>query len=88
MSCDIYNGSDWVITEVTFVVTWAPYQDDDKRLYRVTGNIEPLKTEKLNFSLGIQLPADDVFPIRGKAARVLSHWGWAIDSAKGYRAKR
>lgn len=87
LSCDVYNGSDWAITEVTFVVTWSPYQDDDKRLYRVPAFVEPLKTEALKFSLGIQLPPDDVIPIRGRSPRTLSHWSWAIDSAKGYHAK-
>ncbi len=32
VSCDVYNGLPaWTITEVTFVVTWSPYKDDDKR---------------------------------------------------------
>jgi hypothetical protein len=86
LKCDIYNGSNWTITEVTFVVTWSPHEDDDMRLYRVPASIEPQTTKTLSFSLGIDLPADTVIPLRGRPAAVIGRWGWSIDSAKGYRS--
>ena len=82
LSCDIYNGSNWTITEVTFVVAGSQY---GKRLYRVPASIEPQTTKTLSFSLGVPLPADDVIPLRGRPAERIKHWGWSIDSAKGYR---
>jgi hypothetical protein len=76
LNCDIYNGLlDWTVTEITLLVTWSPYGDDDKRYYRVPVSIEPLKTERVSVRLGLQLPPDD-------------RWGFQIMSARGSTARR
>ncbi len=84
LNCDIYNGLlDWTVTEITFVVTWAPYNDDDKRYYRETVSIPPLKTGQVSIRLGMQLPIDSVMKYRAQPPTRLKHWSWLIAGARG-----
>jgi hypothetical protein len=84
LNCDIYNGLlDWTVTEITLVVTWLPYNDDDKRYYREAVSIESLKTSPLSVRLGLQLPLDDVVKRRNGPSTTMKRWAWAIASAKG-----
>jgi len=80
LDCDIYNGLlDWSVTEITLALVWSPYRDDNKRYYRVSVSIEPLKSERLDVRLGLQLPPDDVV-----GTRTSKHWAWQIVGARGY----
>lgn len=86
MECDVYNGLEgWTVSEVTVVVTWSPYKDDDKRYYAQRVSIEPLTTERVSIRLGIQLPDDTRLKFRGgRLGPIESHWGWQIVGAKGH----
>lgn len=84
LNCDIYNGLlDWTVTEITLVVTWSPYESENKRYYRVPVSIEPLKTDRVSVRLGLQLPPDDMV-----GTRTMKHWAWLIANARGYRNER
>ncbi len=84
LNCDIYNGLlDWTVTEITLGVTWAPYNDDDKRYYRESVSIESMKTSQVSIRLGLQLPLDDVIRRRNRAPVTMNHWSWLITGAKG-----
>lgn len=86
LDCDIYNGlQGWAVSEFTLVVTWSPYQDDDKRYYAQRVSIEPLTSERVSVRLGLQLPQDTrlKFP-GGRLGPPQSHWGWQIVEAKGH----
>ena len=84
LDCDIYNGLvDWTVTEITLGVTWFPYTDDDKRYFRETVFIEPLKTSRVSIRLGLQLPEDEVIRRRSKPPVTLNHWSWLITGARG-----
>lgn len=88
LECDIHNGlPNWRLTKVTFVVTWAPYGDDDKKYYRVPISIEPLATAHCTFSLAAVLPSDDIYPNKGRAPTAVHHWGWSILTARGRPVK-
>jgi len=83
MACDLYNGmSNWNITQATIVVVWAPYQDDNKRVYRLPLAIPSLTTQRVTFKLGFQLPPDSAS--RGER---LTHWGWTYGPVRAYRGK-
>lgn len=82
MVCDLYNGiANWNVTP-TIIVVWAPYQDDNKRVYRLPVAIPPLTTQRVTFKLGFQLPPDSAS--RGER---LTHWGWTYGPARAYRGK-
>jgi hypothetical protein len=84
LKCDVYNGlQDWTLTEITLVVTWLPYNQDDKRYYRETVSIEPLQTQQVSIRLGLQLPPDDVMRLRNRPPVTSHHWGWTYAGAKG-----
>ena|SRR6202030_1712613 len=84
LNCDIYNGLlDWTVTEITLGVTWAPYNDDDKRYYRETVSIPPLKTGQVSIRLGMQLPLDSVIKYRAGPPTKQKHWSWLIAGARG-----
>lgn len=84
LKCDVYNGlQNWTLTEITLVVTWLPYNQDDKRYHRETVSIEPLQTEQVSIRLGLQLPADDVIRLRKGPPIISKHWGWTYAGAKG-----
>ena len=88
LNCDIYNGlPGWTLTEVTLVVTWAPYEKDDVRNYQVPIIIKPRTTETVTVRLGLQLPPDDVLNLRPGKVETVSRWQWQIVGAKGYPAK-
>lgn len=85
LNCDIYNGLlSWNITEVTFEITWSPYQDEEKRFFRNRVSIPPMTTSHLSIKLGMQLPPDDMIKTRSNVAPThLRHWSWLIAGAKG-----
>jgi hypothetical protein len=88
LSCDIYNGlQGWTVTELTFVITWTPYEEKNKRTFAQRVSIEPLKTEHVDIRLGLQLPPDTQF--RNKRGVPIgqpqNHWAWLIVGAKGHR---
>lgn len=84
LNCDIYNGLlDWAVTEITLVVTWLPYDDNNKRYYREPVSIGSLKTSPVSVRLGLQLPLADVVKRRNGAPTTMKHWAWAIVGAKG-----
>jgi len=89
LNCDIYNGLlDWRLTEITLMVTWWPYNDDDKRYYREVVSIEPLKSGQVSIKLALQLPLDDVIKRRDAGSPVtMKHWNWLIAGAKGLPAR-
>ena len=79
ISCDIYNGlSHWKLTQVTIIVTWYPYEDGDRRDYRLPASLAPLTTE--TFRLGLQLRPDDTL-----GGHRIQHWGWTYGPVRGYR---
>jgi hypothetical protein len=81
LRCKIDNGfSHWKLTEVTLIVTWYPYEDDDHGDYRLPASIAPLTNEKVTARLGPRLPPDDT--VRGRA---MQNWGWTYGPVKGYR---
>ena len=83
MRCDLYNGlSNWNITQVTIVVVWAPYQDDNKRIYRVPVASPSLTTQQVKFKLGLQLPPDGV-----GGDPQLKHWGWTYGPVRAYHGR-
>jgi hypothetical protein len=87
MDCDIYNGlAGWSISEVTIVVTWSPYGEDDKRYYSERVSIEPQKTQRIAILLGLQLPIDTQIRNRNGVpiGRPSQHWGWNLVAAKGH----
>jgi hypothetical protein len=76
LECDMYNGlTKWTLTELTIVVTWFPYNDDDKRYYRTPVVVEPLTTSRITARLGLVLP------------REKSKWAWQTVGARGRPAK-
>jgi hypothetical protein len=88
MDCDIYNGIvGWAVREVTLVVTWSPYGQDEKRYYSERVSIDPQKTERVTIRLGLQLPLDT--QLRNKRGVPIGppskHWGWNLVGAKGHR---
>ncbi len=88
LNCDIYNGLEgWTVTELTFLITWTPYGENNKRTLAKRVSIEPLKTEHVDIRLGLQLPPDTQF--RNKQGAPVgppqSHWSWLIVRAKGHR---
>ena len=88
MNCDIYNGiAGWAVSEVTFVVTWSPYNEDDKRYYSEHVSIDPQKTERVPLRLGLQLPLDSQLRNnRGlPIGPPMKHWGWSLVGAKGHQ---
>jgi len=87
MDCDVYNDLEgWTVSEVTLVVTWSAYKDDDKRYYAQRVSIEPLTPQRVSIRLGIQLPEDTRLKFRGgRLGPPESHWGWQIVEAKGHR---
>jgi hypothetical protein len=71
--CDFYNGlPGWRLTEMTVVIVWSPYGDDDKRYFKIPVSIKPFMSEHQDIRLGLQLPRD------------AHHWGWQIVGAAGY----
>ncbi len=87
MDCDIYNGiAGWSVSEVTVVVTWSPYKDDDRRYYSQRVSIDPQRTERVTVRLGLQLPLDT--QLRNKKGLAIGppskHWGWNLVAAKGH----
>jgi hypothetical protein len=83
LSCDLYNGlSNRNITESTIIVMWAPYQEENKRGYRVTAAIPSLTTLQVKLKLGLRLPPDGA-PGDPK----LAHWGWTYGAVRAYRRK-
>lgn len=86
LNCDIYNGlGGWAVSEFTLVVTWSPYNDDDKRDFVQRVSIEPSTTEHVSIRLGIQLPQDTRLKFRGgRLGPPETHWGWQIVQAKGH----
>jgi hypothetical protein len=81
ISCDIYNGlSHWKLTQVTIIVTWYPYEEGDRRDYRLPVSLAPLSTERQTFGLGLQLPTDT-----GVLGHETHHWGWTYGPVRGYR---
>lgn len=89
LTCDIYNGlPKWTLQEVTLVVVWTPYRDEERRYFQVPVSIEPLSTKQVTVRLGLTLPADEVFPpARTGEPRLIRHWSWLIVGAKGIRAQ-
>jgi hypothetical protein len=88
VDCDIYNGlTGWAVREVTLVVTWSPYGQDDKRYYSERVSIDPQKTERVPIRLGLQLPLNT--QVRNKRGvpigRPSQHWGWNLVGAKGHQ---
>lgn len=88
LTCDVYNGlPKWKIRELTFIVGRAPYEDADRRYYRVPASIEPLSTEQLTIRLGQTLPPDDVINLRQRKPTTIHHWMWQIVGARGVVAR-
>jgi hypothetical protein len=88
LNCDIYNGlPGWIITEITLVVTWAPYEKNDSRYYQIPIIIEPRMTEHVTLRLGLRLPPDDVFKLPHGKVQTSSHWHWQTVGARGRPAK-
>ena len=84
LNCDIYNGLlDWTVTEITLMVGWLPYKDNDKRYYREPVSIESLKTSPVSVRLGLQLPLDTVVELRNRPPITSKHWRWLFVGAKG-----
>jgi len=88
VDCDVYNGmAGWSIREITIVVTWSPYAQNDKRYYSERVFIDPQKTERVTIRLGLQLPLD--IQLRNKRGIAIGppsqHWGWNLVGAKGHR---
>jgi hypothetical protein len=88
MDCDIHNGIvGWTVSEITLVVTWSPYNDDDKRYYSEHVAIDPQKTQHVTIRLGRQLPLDT--QLRNNKGVAIGppqqHWGWNLVSAKGHQ---
>jgi hypothetical protein len=78
---------EWAVREVTLVVTWSPYGQDDKRYYSERVSIDPQKTERVTIRLGLQLPLDT--QLRNKRGLPIGppsqHWGWNLAGAKGHQ---
>jgi hypothetical protein len=86
LNCDVYNGLPaWKISEITIVVTWSPYNQEDKRSFRVPTAITPMTTEHCAVRLGLQLPEDEWLTRNRRPQDRLNKWGWQIMGAKGYR---
>jgi hypothetical protein len=88
MDCDIYNGiQGWGVREVTLVVTWFTYGQDDKRYYSESVSLDPQKTEHVTIRLGLQLPLDT--QLRNRRGLPIGppshHWGWNLVGAKGHQ---
>jgi hypothetical protein len=88
MDCDIYNGIvGWAVREVTLVVTWSPYGQDDKRYYSERVSLDPQRTERVTIRLGLVLPLDT--QLRNKRGLPIGppsqHWGWNLVGAKGHQ---
>jgi hypothetical protein len=80
ISCDIYNGlSHWKLTQVTIILNWYPYEDDDRRDYRLPVSLAPLTSVRQTFSLGIQLPPDTTV-----LGHKMGHWGWTYGPVRAY----
>jgi hypothetical protein len=81
--CDISNGLlDWTVTQVVLTVSCSPCGANNTGYYRAPVAIEPLKTERVSVTLGLQLPPD-----KAVGATAVPDWGWLIVSARGYRAQ-
>jgi hypothetical protein len=88
LTCDIYNGLEqWNLSEVTIVAVYAPYAEENSRVYRVPISIAPLTTTRTTIKLGLQLPADTVVRSKGKIDRI-GHWQWSFGAAQGHRVNR
>jgi hypothetical protein len=76
INCDIYNGSNWILSEVTVVVTVKKLNGAEilSRKYLLTRESyesgEPLKSSKFHTGLGFELKKGETF-------------SWGILSAKG-----
>jgi hypothetical protein len=72
LKCDFYNGlPELALTEITVVVVWSPYNDNDKRYFKIPVSLNPLTSEHQEIRLGLLIPQD-------------KHWGWQIVGASGY----
>lgn len=81
--CDISNGLlDWTVTQVILTVYCSECGPNNTGYYRAPVSIEPLKTERVSLSLGLQLPPDKVV-----GPTTVPAWGWQLVSARGFRAK-
>jgi hypothetical protein len=77
--------SNWKLSEITIILVHAPYEDDDRREYKIPVTINPLTTERARVMLGLQLPADTVLRRgNGKIDR-FAHWKWMVGAARGHR---
>jgi hypothetical protein len=87
LDCDIHNGlPSWALTEITTVVVWFPYHNENKQFYRTPVSIEPLTASHITIRLGVVLPSDDVVGA-GISAQPTHKWKWRTVGARGRPAK-